>query len=50
MALFQAKLWYILFSIIFIPFPLFYFPGYDAVKSKSGNIETVFEALYWQSF
>ena len=32
----------VLFSVIFIQFLLFYFPGYHVIKSKSGNIETVF--------
>ena len=32
----------ILFSVIFIQFLPFYFPGYNAIKSRSGNIEMVF--------
>ena len=39
-----------LFSVIFIQFLLFYFPGYNVNKSKSGNIEMVFEPLYIQSY
>ena len=32
----------VIFSVILIQFPLFYFPGYNVIKSKSRNIETVF--------
>ena len=32
----------VLLSIIFMQFLLIYFPGYNVIKSKSGNIEMVF--------
>ena len=32
----------VLFSVIFIIISIFYFPGYNAIILKSGNIETVF--------
>ena len=32
----------VLFSVIFTRIYIFYFPGYNAIVLKSGNIETVF--------
>ena len=32
----------VLFSVIFTKISIFYFPGYNAIILKSGNIETVF--------
>ena len=40
----------VLFSVIFIQFLLFYFPGYNVIKSKSRNIEMVFLShcrIFW---
>ena len=36
----------VLFSVIFVQFLLFYFPGYNVIKSKSRNIETVFPLYF----
>ena len=40
----------LLSSVIFIQFYLFYFPRYNAIISKSGNIETVFWATVCNDF